>query len=121
MPQNNITFLVYILLLQTYIPGLPECSSKEKTELETLFLSTKEMVAFILLLEANASCRVFVLLLCLFLNLPNKFTIECQPTIKDHPAYCINIIGQVKKPTIVCNLEVPSEGVAQVLREAQIM
>ena len=101
--------------------GITRMLIKGKTELETLFLSTKEMVAFVLLLEADASCRVFVLLLCLFPNLPNKFTIECQPTIKDHPAYCINIIGQVKKPTIVCNLEVPSEGVAQVLREAQIM
>ena len=103
--------------------GIARMLIKGKTELEILFLSTKEMVAFVLHLEADASCRVFVLLLCLFPNLPNKFTTECQSTIKDHPTYCINIIGQAKKLTIVCNLEdveVPSERVSQVSRE-QIM
>ena len=82
--------------------------------------------------EADASARVLVLLLEVVQNIQEvKVSIKCQPTLSGHSTfsdYLINVIHpnklmiiEVKKFSVTCNLSLPSNEVAQVLREVQIL
>ena len=110
------------------IDNLPDVTKEEETHLKSQYTIADSVITQFS--EADASCRVFTLLLALFRFLSHG-KIKCQPTISHHQTftdYLINIsngmkcvIIEVKRIDITCNLRRPTDQVAQVLREAHIL
>ena len=64
--------------------NLPDVTKEEETHLRSLYAVANSTLTKIS--EADASCRVFTLLLALFCFLSHD-KIKCQPTIKNHPTF----------------------------------
>ena len=110
------------------IDNLPDVTKEEETHLKSQYTIADNVLTNIS--EADASCRVFTLLLALFRFLSHG-KIKCQPTINHHPIftdYLIKVsngtkcvIIEVKRSDMACNLRQTHDQVAQVLREAHIL
>ncbi len=67
----------------TQISNLPNgADDAAKSDLISLYKSTNQMVQKFT--EADAVCRVFVVLLSIFRNLEEKFVVNCQPSVKGY-------------------------------------
>ena len=79
--------------------------------------------------EADASQRVLEVLHSLFRNCKKEFLVLCQLSVKDHPTFTLIKITDGEGKCIIveviffvtCNLNYPTDEVAQVLRQAQIV
>ena len=108
--------------------NLPDVTKEEETHLKSQYTIADNVLTKIS--EADASCRVFTLLLALFRFLSHG-KIKCQPTINHHPTftdYLIKVsngtkcvIIEVKRFDIACSLRQTNDQVARVLREAHIL
>lgn len=104
-----------------------ECTEAELKSFKILFNDADKAVGKHS--EADASCRVFVVLLCLFQSSQTPLSIACQPTLRTHPDYLITVnngnkkyvIIEVKKFDTTCDITLPYDATAQILREAHIM